>query len=51
MKATNSRERQIRKKAIHILLANGMTHREIASALNISASTVSVYREKLRWEF
>ena len=51
MRTTNSRERQIRKQAIKILIANGMNHRDIGKALNISPSTVSHYRDEIRAEF
>ena len=51
MRTTNSKERQIRKKAISILIANGMNHRDIAKALNVSPSVVSYYREEIRAEY
>ena len=51
MRTQTRQERQIRKDAIRILLANGMNHREIAKALSISPSVVSYYREEIRRDF
>ena len=51
MRTQSTQERQIRKNAIRILLANGMNHREVARALSISPSVVSYYRDEIRAEF
>ena len=51
MRTTSNREREIRKKAIQILIACGMSHRDIGKALNISPATVSHYREEIRFEY
>lgn len=51
MRTQNKAERQIRKNAIRILLANGMSHRDVAKALSVSPSVISYYREEIRAEF
>ena len=51
MRTKTQKERQLRKKAIKVLLLSGMNHREIALSLNISASIVSYYRTEITNEF
>ncbi len=51
MRTKTQKERDLRKKAIKLLLISGMNHREIALTLNISASIVSYYRSEIVNEF